>query len=104
MEEDVEAALFRAAVVRPEKWSAGVLLTRFSRFWRDDEEIERFCALTSNISRFLFVTPASIAIRMHIRLAKVKPNGRATQTNRPAPIFVDINDCDVSSNERVAIS
>jgi hypothetical protein len=53
------------------------------------EEIERFWVLISNISRFLFVTPASMEIKMHIMLPKVSPNGRATQTNLPAPILND---------------
>jgi hypothetical protein len=80
----------RAWIVRPEKCSAGVgsLLARLARFWRDDEEMERFFVLTSNISRFLFVIPASIVIRMHTRLARVKPNGKATHRNLPAPILM----------------
>jgi hypothetical protein len=45
--------------------------------------------LISNISRFLFVTPASMEIKMHIMLTNVSPNGKATQTNLPAPILFD---------------
>lgn len=83
-EESVESV--SAATMRPEKWSAR--LVRSARFPREDGEMERFCVLTANMSRFLSVTPASMTIRMQIRLAMVKPNGRATQTNLPAPILL----------------
>ena len=75
-----------AAIVRAEKWVSRFV--RPARFSSDDEEMERFCVLTANMSRFLSVIPANIAIKMQIRLAKVKPNGRATQTNLPAPILL----------------
>jgi len=92
IEAAVAAALPRAAIVRPEKWSS--LLTRFSRFCKSEEEMDRFCVLTSKRSRFLFVIPESIAIKMHTRLAKVKPNGKPTQTNLPKPMIAvcGIND------------
>ena len=63
-------------------------LTKFSRFVREEEEMERLYVLTSNMSRFLLVMLASMEIRMWIRLAIVRPNGRATQTNFPAPIVM----------------
>jgi len=106
-EVEVEAALVRAATVRAEKWSSGAAsllnLTRFSRFVRSEEEMERFCVLTSNMSRFLFVIPANMEIRMHTRLAKVKPNGKPTQTKRPKPMVkvVVLTTGGIQSNERI---
>lgn len=79
------AALFRAVVVRPEKWSD--LLRMFLRFCRSEEEMERFFVLTSKRSKFLFEIPDSMTIKMQTRLAKVKPNGKPTQTNLPKPIL-----------------
>jgi len=82
------AALFRAVVVRPEKWSTpGALLRMFLRFCRSEEEKERFFVLTSKRSKFLFEIPDSMTIKMQTRLAKVKPNGKPTQTNLPKPIL-----------------
>jgi len=102
-----EAALVRAATVRLEKWSSGAAsllnLMRFSRFVRSEEEMERFCVLTSNMSRFLFVIPANMAIRMHTRLASVNPNGKPTQMKRPKPMVkvVVLTTERIDSNERV---
>ena len=59
------ATFVRASLVRPE---TPLFVTRLSRFAREFEEIERFLALTSNMSRDLFVIPASITIRMQTRL------------------------------------
>lgn len=102
MEEDdvaVEAALLRAELVSaPMSWSdgsaIGTLLRRSLRFVRSEEEMERFLVLISKRSRFLSVIPESMAIRMHTRLAKVKPNGKPTQTNLPKPMIAEggIND------------
>jgi len=80
----------RAAVVRLERslLGTGDLFRRSARFSREDEEMERFWVLISNMSRFLFVIPESMTIKMHTRLAKVRPNGTATQTNLPAPILL----------------
>jgi hypothetical protein len=97
-DDEVEAALPRAATVRAEKWSSGsaigTLLRRSLRFVRSEEEMERFLVLISKRSRFLSVIPESMAIRMHTRLAKVKPNGKPTQTNLPKPMIAggSIND------------
>jgi len=86
--EEAAAWPFRAEVVRVEMSGLRLKISD-ARFSRELEEIERFWVLISNISRFLFVTPASMEIKMHIMLPKVSPNGRATQTNLPAPILND---------------
>lgn len=80
----------RPATVRAERESPGTgeRLARSTRFARDEEDIERFWVLISNMSRDLLVMPASITIRIQTRLASVSPNGRATQTNLPAPIVL----------------
>jgi hypothetical protein len=86
--EEADVWPFRAVVVSN---VMGVTRLKISeaRFSREFEEIERFWVLISNISRFLFVTPASMEIKMHIMLTNVSPNGKATQTNLPAPILFD---------------
>lgn len=91
-DDEVEAALLRAVEVSaPMEWSPGsaigTLLRRSLRFVRSEEEMERFLVLISKRSRFLSVIPESMAIRMHTRLAKVKPNGKPTQTNLPKPMI-----------------
>lgn len=94
MLEEEEEDPVRAATVRPPLGEvpgvrgSGSRLRRSARFARELEEIEKFWVLTLNNSRFLSVTPASMEIRMQIKLPNVRPNGRATQTNLPTPILL----------------
>ena len=107
MEETESSVLgLRAAVVR---WASGLFdcrversarLARFSRFWKEDEEMDRLVVFTMKRSRFLVVMPDRPAMSMQIRDAKVRRKGIATQINRPAPILAvvrwrsQINRCD----------
>jgi len=66
------------------------LVTVFSKFFREEDEMDMSLVFTSNISRFLLVRPASIVMRMQTTLAMVSPNGTATHTNLPAPIVMTV--------------
>lgn len=66
----------------------GARFVRSMRFSREEEDIERLAVLISNMSKDLFVTPASMTMRIQTRLARVSPNGTATQTKRPAPMVL----------------
>ena len=74
-------------MVSSEKCPGEAERLRFSKFWREDEETEKFWVLTSNMSRLWLETPASMTIKRQMSDAKVKPKGRPTQRNLPTPIF-----------------
>ena len=55
--------------------------------WRFDKsvvEMERFCVLTLNRKRPLFVIPVRVTMRIQIRLARVSAKGMPTHTKRPS--------------------
>lgn len=63
--------------------------------------MDRFLVLISKRSRFLFETPASIAMRIQTRLARVKPNGKPTQINLPTPMLTVLTIADGSIRTNV---
>ena len=87
------ATPFMAALVRapaPRLLASRLDFTPLARFWRSEEEMDRFLVLISNMSRFLLVMPESMVMRIQTKLAIVRPYGTATQTNLPAPILVAV--------------
>lgn len=80
----------KASIVRCAKLpdASASRLRRFSRFDKDEDEMESFEVLTWKRSRSLLVIPAVIVRRMQTKLAMVRPKGKATHMNLPTPMVM----------------
>ena len=82
-----------SAPVRPSvswlaSWKSPVTLLVLMRLEIEVALMERSVRLARNMYRLLSATPARPATSMAIKLPMARANGRATQTNRPKPIFL----------------
>jgi len=95
----------RAGTVRWASWlfdcrvERSARLARFSRFWKEDDEMDKLVVFTMKRSRLLVVMPERPAMSMQIRDARVRRKGIATQMNRPAPILAAVVVSWIKSNQ-----